>query len=134
MGCQAGHLVPCRKAETEADSIGMRLAAKACYDPSAAGQMFFLQEVLHQQTVHDSIAYQCVGCQDHTSVVTCIRCDSHRCGICTYGQEPFFCLEAFNCWSCYEVLPMALTCQFAAGTALLWPPHMPLHLSSLWGV
>lgn len=28
----------CRKAETEADSIGMRLAAKACYDPSAAGK------------------------------------------------------------------------------------------------
>ena len=28
----------CRKAETEADSIGMRLAAKACYDPAAAGE------------------------------------------------------------------------------------------------
>lgn len=27
----------CRRSETEADSIGMRLAAKACYDPSAAG-------------------------------------------------------------------------------------------------
>ena len=27
----------CRRSETEADSIGMRLAAKACYDPAAAG-------------------------------------------------------------------------------------------------
>ena len=30
----------CRRSETEADSIGMRLAAKACYDPSAAGAHF----------------------------------------------------------------------------------------------
>ncbi len=30
----------CRRSETEADSIGMRLAAKACYDPAAAGMIF----------------------------------------------------------------------------------------------
>ncbi|KAL3138676.1 hypothetical protein ABBQ32_006432 [Trebouxia sp. C0010 RCD-2024] len=29
-----------RRSETEADSIGMRLAAKACYDPSAAAAVF----------------------------------------------------------------------------------------------
>ena len=29
----------CRRSETEADSIGMRLAAKACYDPAAAGMI-----------------------------------------------------------------------------------------------
>lgn len=32
----------CRRSETEADSIGMRLAAKACYDPAAAGMAFHL--------------------------------------------------------------------------------------------
>ena len=30
----------CRRSETEADAIGMRLAAKACYDPSAAAAVF----------------------------------------------------------------------------------------------
>ena len=31
-------LYACRRAETEADTIGMQLAAKACYDPAAAGK------------------------------------------------------------------------------------------------
>ena len=34
------HCPSCRRAETEADTIGLRLAAKCCYDPAAAAIVF----------------------------------------------------------------------------------------------
>ena len=33
-------LLQCRKQESEADNIGMQLAAKACFDPAAAAVVF----------------------------------------------------------------------------------------------
>ena len=38
-----------RKAETEADVIGVRLAARACYDPSAAARVFTLLGAVERQ-------------------------------------------------------------------------------------
>ena len=35
-----GLLLQCRKQESEADEIGMQLAAKACFDPAAAALVF----------------------------------------------------------------------------------------------
>lgn len=60
--------MPCRKAETEADSIGMRLAAKACYDPSAAGETLLC--AMNALTWPDSAAWQCIFCPHHTSTHT----------------------------------------------------------------
>ena len=61
----------CRRSETEADSIGMRLAAKACYDPAAAGMILCprLQFIVMILSCSQLVGSDCVCTQGLGSLV-----------------------------------------------------------------